>query len=110
MVRDSPAGPPGAGTSSRPGPVRGCAPTGRGHGNVRNYVGRYASPCLLVVTLGTSPPLSDSSFQVRGRCYGGERWVAQILRAGQPRGGQRRRLAGSGRPRPPTPGGAGVWG
>jgi hypothetical protein len=109
MVRDSPADHPGAATTSRTAQLRGATTSGgacaatlgccvrRGHGNVREYCGRYASRCLLVVTLGTSPPLSDSSFQVRGRCYGGERWLAQILRAAQPCGGQRRRLAVSGR-------------
>ena len=109
-VRDSPAGHPGAATTSRTAHLRsattsggaraatlGCC-VGRGHATYVITVGGTRVVACWWSSLGVSPPLSDSAFQANTRSHGGERWLAQIFRGGQPRGGQRRRLAGSGWP------------
>jgi hypothetical protein len=110
LARDSPAGHPGAATTSRTAHLRsattsggaraaslGCC-VGRGHATYGITVGGTRVAVGWCHRLGASPPLSDGAFQMNTRSYGGDRWVAQIFRCGQPCGGQRRRSAGSGCP------------
>jgi hypothetical protein len=108
-VRDSPASHPGAATTSRTAHLRSAttsggaraATVGAASGAVmRHMCSLWAAHESLPAgshRSRASPPLSDSAFQANTRSHGGERWLAQIFRGGQPRGGQRRRLAGSGR-------------
>jgi hypothetical protein len=108
-VRDSPAGHPGAATTSRTAHLRGATTSGgaraaslgccvgRGHATYVITVGGTRVVALLVVIAwGHHLPCPTVPFGQTLGLTGGERWVAQIFRAGQPRGGQRRRSAGSG--------------
>src|ERR1700756_1985689 len=104
MGRDSPAGHPGAATTSRTAHLRSattsggaCAATlgrcvGRGHATYVITVGGTRVAAFWWSSLGGITSLVRQCLfgQTLG-LTGGERWVAQILRAGQPRGGQRRR-------------------
>jgi hypothetical protein len=106
-VRDSPAGHPGAATTSRTAHLRsattsggarshsGCV--GRGHATYVITVGGTRVVACWWSSLGGITSLVRQCLSGNTRSHGGERWLAQIFRGGQPRGGQRRRLAGSGR-------------
>ena len=110
-ARDSPAGHPGAATTSRTAHLRsattsggaraatlGCC-VGRGHATyVITVGGTRVAACWWSSLGGITSLVRQCLFGQTLGLTGGERWVAQILRAGQPRGGQRRRLAGSGWP------------
>ena len=110
MARDSPASHPGAATTSRTPHLRSATTSGgaraatlgrcvgRGHATYVITVGGTRVAACWWSSLGGITSLVRQCLQANTRSHGGERWVAQIFGGGQPRGGQRRRLAGSGWP------------